>query len=149
MQERHEVVTSRRPSAAAEYVETVADDPFAPRRGAAEKARQAIYLLFGIINGLIAIRFVLRLLGANPDAPFASFIYGVTAPFLAPFVGLFGTPAFNGSVLEWHSLVAILFYLFLTWILAKLVWIIGGETRRGTRAQVNRVDTETSSPDRL
>jgi hypothetical protein len=143
MYERREVVTPVRPTAVAEHVETVTDDPFAPNRGAAEKLRQAILLLFGIVNCLIGIRFVLRLLGANPDAPFATFIHGVTAPLLAPFVGLFGTPAFtNGSVLEWHSLVAIVVYLLIAWALTKLVWIVAGETRRGTRAAVHRVDTE-------
>src|SRR5919201_1599317 len=85
------------------HVEAVATDPYAQRRGSASKARQAIYLLVGIIEGLIAIRFILRLLGANPGAGFAAFVYGLTAPLLGPFVGLFGTPQYNGSVLELHS----------------------------------------------
>src|SRR5688500_20342736 len=119
MHEHHEHETRPRPAAVSERVEAVADDPYAERRGAADKARQVVYLLFGIVEGLIAIRFILRALGANPETPFASFIYGVTAPFLAPFAGLFGTPVFNGSVLEWHSLVAIVVYMLLAWALAR------------------------------
>jgi hypothetical protein len=142
MHEGHRVVMTEPPAAAHERVETIADDPFAPRRGRTEKLRQAIYLLFGIVNGLIAIRFALRLLGANPQAAFASFIYGATAPFMAPFEGLFGSPAFNGSVIEWHALVAIIFYMLVAWVLLKLVWILTGETRRASRAEVHRVDTE-------
>ena len=142
MYERDVVVTPVRPAASDQHVQTVTDDPFARRRGASDKARQGIFLLFGIINGLIAIRFVLRLLGANPDVAFASFVYGATALFLAPFEGLFGIPVLNGSVVEWHALVAIVFYLLLAWVLAKLVWIIAGETRRATRAEVHRVDSE-------
>ncbi len=141
MHERHEHITYE-PGMAAEHVETVATDPYASRRGTASKARQAIYLIFGIIGGLIAIRFVLRLLGANPEAGFATFVYGVTAPLLAPFVGLFGTPQVNGSVLELHAIVAIIVYALLAWVLAKLAWLLLGETRSGVRTSASRVDTE-------
>ena len=144
MHERHEHVTHAEPGVAAEHVEAVATDPYAPRRAAAYKVRQAIYLIFGIIEGLIAIRFILRLLGANPDAGFAAFVYGVTGPLLAPFVGLFGTPQYNGSVLELHSIVAIIVYALLAWVLAKLAWLLLGETRRGVRTQSRRVDTDTT-----
>ena len=142
MHERHEHVTYAEPSVAAEHVEAVETDPYAPRRGTAHKVRQAIYLIFGIIEGLIAIRFVLRLLGANPEAGFAAFVYGVTAPLLAPFVGLFGTPQYNGSVLELHSIVAIVAYALLAWVLAKLAWLLLGETRSGVRTSASRVETE-------
>ncbi|MBA3445872.1 MAG: YggT family protein [Gemmatimonadales bacterium] len=142
MHERHEHVTRTEPAVATEHVETVATDPYAPRRGAASKVRQAIYLIFGIIEGLIAIRFVLRALGANPDAAFAAFVYGATAPFLVPFVGLFGTPQYNGSVLELHAIVAIVVYALLAWVLAKLAWLLLGETRSGVRTHASRVDTD-------
>jgi hypothetical protein len=142
MHERHEHVTHAEPGVAAERVEAVATDPYARRRGTAYKVRQAIYLTFGIVEGLIAIRFVLRLLGANPRADFAEFVYGVTAPFLAPFVGLFGTPQYNGSVLELHSIVAIVVYALLAWALAKLAWLLLGETRGGVRTSASRVDTD-------
>ena len=109
---------------------------------ARDKVRQAIYLLVGIIEGLIAIRVVLRLLGANPDAGFAAFVYGVTAPLLAAFVGLFGTPQYNGSVLELHAIVAIIVYALLAWVLAKLAWLVLGETRSGVRTSTGRIDTD-------
>lgn len=142
MHERHERVTYAEPGVASEHVETVATDPYAPRRAAAYRVRQAIYLLFGIIEGLIAIRFALRLLGANPDAGFAAFVYGVTAPLLAPFVGLFGTPQYNGSVLELHSIVAIVAYALLAWVLAKLAWLLLGDTRSGVSTTTSRVETD-------
>ena len=72
MHERHEHVTRAEPGVAAEQVDLVATDPYDHRRNAAYKARQAIYFIFGIVEGLIAIRFILRALGANPDAGFAA-----------------------------------------------------------------------------
>ena len=142
MHERHEHITHAEPGVGAEHVERVATDPYAARRGTAYKVRQAMYLIFGVIEGLIAIRFVLRLLGANPGAGFADLVYGVTAPFLAPFVGLFGTPQYNGSALELHSIVAIIVYALLAWVLAKLAWLLLGETRSGVRTSASRVDTD-------
>jgi hypothetical protein len=81
-----------------------------------------IYVVFAVIDGLIAIRFLLKLLAANPEAGFAQLIYGVTAPLMSPFVGLLGTPAAsNGSQLEVTSLVAIVIYALVGWLLTRLV----------------------------
>ena len=142
----HDEVVTRRvePPAqvASERVEAISTDPYDRRRNTAFRIQQGIYLIFGIIEGLIAIRFVLRLLGANPAAGFASFIYGITAPFLAPFVGMFGTPNFDGAVVELHSIVAIVVYALLAWVLVKIVKVTMGDSRRGIHTQASRVDTE-------
>jgi hypothetical protein len=98
-------------------------DPLAARRAQTYRVQQAIYLVFSIIEGLIAIRFVLEVLAANPAAGFAAFIYGITAPFMAPFVGLFGEPHFGGSVVEWSALVAIIVYGLVSWVLVRLAWL--------------------------
>lgn len=138
-----EQVTRTDRTVGAEYVETVISDPYAGRRGAAYKLQQAIYLLFGIIEGLIAIRFVLRALGAEPANGFAALVYRVTAPLIAPFVGLFGaTPTFEGSALELHSLVAIVVYALLAWVLAQIARLALSETRAGVRTHTRSIDTE-------
>src|SRR5689334_10819537 len=49
---------------------------------------QSIYFIFGILEALLAIRLAFRLLGANPQNGFVDFIYGITAPFVQPFVGI-------------------------------------------------------------
>ena len=77
-------------------------------------------MIFGLIEGLILIRFILKALGANPSAGFAQFIYGITAPLVAPFYGLFGNPSAQGSVLELHSIVALIVYALLAWLILKL-----------------------------
>lgn len=117
----------------AHQTETVTSDPYAVQREQTLKLQKGIYLLFGILEGLLGIRFVLGLLGANPAAGFAQFIYGITGPFIAPFVGLFGQPRFEGSVFEFNALVAILVYALIAWVLVKIVWLIKGDTRRSVR----------------
>ncbi len=132
--------TVERPVADFERTESVAYDPFANRRLAAYRAVQLVYWVFGLIEGLILVRFVLKALGANPSAGFAQFIYGITAPLVAPFYGLFGNPSAQGSVLELHSIVALIVYGLLAWLIAKLAWILVGETRSAVKTHSTQIE---------
>ena len=136
-----EVVTNTPPVAAVDRTTATAYDPYAERRQAGYRLVQAIYLIFGIIEALLVIRVVLRALGANPTAGFAQFVYGVTAPLLAPFVGLFGSPQAGGSVLEIHSIVALVVYALGAWLLARLAWLVFGESRSAVATTASSVET--------
>lgn len=83
-----------------------------------------IQLGFGILNGVIALRFLLKLMAANPDNPFASFVYLITAPFLWIFSGLTRNPSFEGIVIEFHDLIAIGVYAMLGWIIIRVIWLL-------------------------
>ena len=69
------------------------------------------------------------------------FIYGITAPLVAPFYGLFGNPSAQGSVLELHSLVALIVYALLAWLLGKLAWILVGDTRSAVKTRSTEIDS--------
>jgi uncharacterized protein YggT (Ycf19 family) len=114
---------------------------FENRRMAAYRLTQLIYWIFGLIEALILIRFVLKALGANPSAGFAQFIYGITAPLVAPFINLFGNPQTQGSVLELNSIVALIVYALVAYLLAKLAWIIAGENRSAIKTRTSSVDS--------
>ncbi|GAC1369967.1 MAG: hypothetical protein NVSMB39_2360 [Candidatus Saccharimonadales bacterium] len=74
------------------------------------------------ILGLIAIRFVLTLLGANPDNSFANLIYSLTYPLVAPFFGLFGyTLQLGVARFEFESLVAMLIYGLVGYGLSRML----------------------------
>ena len=132
--------TVERPMSGVDRVESVAYDPYADRRLAAHRVVQLVYWVFGLIEGLILIRFILKALGANPSAGFAQFIYGITAPLVAPFIGLFGNPSAQGSVLELHSITALIVYGLLAWLIAKLVWIVAGETRSAVKTSATQIE---------
>jgi hypothetical protein len=132
-----------RPVMTVEHSEAVMSDPYAQRRGTASRVTQAIYLIFGIVEALLVIRFVLKLLGANAEAGFASLMYRISTPLVAPFVGLFGTSQLNGMVLELEALVAIVVYGLIGWGFAKLAWLLLGETRSGVRTRSRTVDTDS------
>jgi hypothetical protein len=83
-----------------------------------------IWLFFGILEGLIGLRVFLKLIAANPENPFARFIYAVTDLFLWPFFGLTVTPAAEGIVLEIPSLIAMLVYALIGWLIVRAVWLV-------------------------
>ena len=136
-----EVRSSAVPRTDVDQVDSFAYDPYEGRRLAAYRLTQLVYWIFGLVEALIAIRLVLKALGANPAAGFAQFIYGITAPLVAPFVGLFQSPAYQNSVLELGSIVALIVYALLAWLLGKLVWILVGETRSGIRTRSTQMDS--------
>jgi uncharacterized protein YggT (Ycf19 family) len=121
--------------------DTVAYDPYAGRRLAAYRLNQVIYWVFGLIEGLILVRLILKALGANPAAGFAQFIYSITTPLVAPFLNLFGTPSYQNSVLELSSIVAVIVYALIAWLLTRLVWILLGETRSAVHTRSTQVDS--------
>lgn len=85
--------------------------------------QRVVWFIAGLISVIIALRFVLLLLGANRGAGFTDFVYSLSAPFVAPFVGIFGEPAYGTSVFEVSSLLAIAIYLLVAWGIAKLFTI--------------------------
>jgi len=87
-------------------------------------AARIVYLVFGIIEALILIRVILKLLAANPNAGFSSLIYGLTAPFVAPFEGVFPSPSGGGSVLELSSILAIIVYILLAWAIVRIIDLV-------------------------
>jgi uncharacterized protein YggT (Ycf19 family) len=125
----------------AEETYTTASDPYEDRRNAAWRIGQLVYLIFGVVIALIAIRFVLLLLGANPNAGFTDFVYDVTGPLVAPFEGIFGAPDVETGVFDPASLVAIVVYSLIAWVVAKVIDISLGETRSGVRSSSRSVDT--------
>jgi hypothetical protein len=105
-------------------------------RGASPLATwiNVIYIVLAVADGLIAIRFVLKLLAANPEAGFARLIYGVTAPLVAPFVGLLGNPASSaGNQFEVTSLVAIAVYALVAWLLTRIARLVFNRTATRSR----------------
>jgi hypothetical protein len=93
--------------------------------GSKMTAVNAVWYVFGFIAILLALRFVLKLLGANPENGFVSFIYAISGILSAPFDNIFGvTSAQAGqaqSVFEPSILVAIAIYALIAWGVAKLL----------------------------
>lgn len=107
-----------------QQVSTTQKDTGAGQRRFTFQASQVIWLLLGLLEAAFALRFMLKLLGANPANPFAMLLYNFTGVFLVPFVGLTATPAVAGVVFEFTTVIAMVVYALLGWLLERAVWII-------------------------
>jgi hypothetical protein len=105
-------------------VQTTQREPERERRIFTFKATQVVWLLLGILEALLALRFGLKLIGANPASPFAVLVYGFTGLFLFPFAGLVGTPAAGGMVLEFSTVIAMLVYALIGWAIERIIFVI-------------------------
>jgi len=95
------------------------------RRTNAQWTARLIYFVFGVIEIIIGLRILLKLLAANEASIFARVVYGFTAPFLAPFQGVVNSPrARNGSTFEIPSILAILIYLLISWLIVRLLFLL-------------------------
>lgn len=82
------------------------------------------WYLLGILEALLAIRFLLKLMQANPLAGFTSFVYAITGLFTAPFEAVFRNFRAQGSVVEWTTILAMLVYWLIAMAAVKL-FVIG------------------------
>ena len=135
---REETVITQQPGYAAS--EQVTRDVAAERRLRLALVTQIIWAVLGLLQILLGLRFLLKLIAANPASGFAVFIYGVTKPFVAPFALLVGTPTAGGVIFEATTLIAMAIYALLFWGIVSVVRIamnrpIARTSTRSTREQ--------------
>ncbi len=84
-----------------------------------------VWYVYGFISIILLIRFVLKLLAANPNNSFVNFMYNVSGVLSAPFDSIFGVTTTNAgtatSVFEPSILVAIAVYGLIAWGIVKLL----------------------------
>ena len=78
-----------------------------------------VYGVLDIIEVLLALRLVFKLLGANTANALVQFLYNLTAPLVAPFVGIF--PAPQGVFFEWGTVIAMLAYTILAYLIVRIL----------------------------
>ena len=93
-------------------------------RGYDPRVERVIWFIVAVIGSLLAIRFFMKLLGASYQADFVRFMYGVTAPLVAPFRGIFQSSGSGTYVFEPESLIAIAIYLLIGWGVVALIRIV-------------------------
>src|SRR3990172_9353599 len=99
-------------------VRTTAHEQGSEGRATTFKVTQLIWLLVGLLEGVLGLRVIFKLIGVNAENTFASLLYKVTDFFVAPFASLTGAPAANGMVLEVSTLIAMVVYALVAWGLA-------------------------------
>ena len=95
------------------------------------RAAAVVGFIVGVVDIIIAARFLGKLFGASTQSAFVNFIYQLSAPLVAPFQGIFGDGGSKTNSFETSDLVAIVAYAVIGWGLVMLIRIITAP--RGTK----------------
>lgn len=85
---------------------------------------QIIWYVLGVIEVLLAFRILLKLLGANTQSGFTSFIYAISNPFALPFAGILGITDVSEMVFEWSTLIAMAVYAIVAYGIIMLFQLV-------------------------
>ncbi|MHB8631663.1 MAG: YggT family protein [Candidatus Limnocylindria bacterium] len=118
--ERVERVHEPAPVAPARQV-NVSPNPYAP----VWTVTRVIMLLFTVLEVLLLIRFGLKALGANPQQPLVTALYGITEPLVRPFQGIW-PPTNTPIVFDLPALLAIVFMFLIAALVIALVRAVAG-----------------------
>jgi len=80
----------------------------------------------------LAVRFLFKLIGADPTNIFAGFLYALTDVILIPFSTLVTNPYFNAAhtqSFEWTTLFGIGLYALIFWLLKSFVRLLVTEPK--------------------
>lgn len=136
---REEIVVTRQPGFAA--TEQVVLDVAAERRLGLYQVNRIMGSILAFLEILLAFRFVLRLISANPDSGFAVLIYGITSFFAAPFNGLIATHTSGGLSIEVTTLIAMVVYALIFWGVLYLIRMVVERPRARSFTRTTREQT--------
>jgi hypothetical protein len=106
------------------------------------RATQVVWYIAGIIETLLGLRFILRLIGANPAAGFVDAVYTVNQPLMAPFRNIVSNAQVSGSVFDWNNLIAMAVYWILAWAIVRLFFIGRPVSETEARTEIYRENDE-------
>jgi len=122
--DRKVVTTEPATGAGPEVIRTESRHTTAASPGGSEMTRRVLVLVFGLVQVVIGLRFVLLLLDAREANGLVSGILNISQLFVAPFEGILRTDALHasGSILDVTAVVA-----FVGWTILELIvlWAVG------------------------
>lgn len=79
-----------------------------------------------VLETVLAIRFLLQLIGADPNNPFAGFLYALTSIPLLPFQGIVKSPSIHppNQSFEFSTLIAIAIYYLVFYALRRFIRLL-------------------------
>lgn len=100
------------------------------------------YFVLGVLEVILFLRLLFRMLGANQDNGFVTFLYGFSHVFVVAFNGIFNDQSLGRiGVFEISTLVAMLVYALIAWGIVSLGRVVfapvlpGHQSIRTTRRQ--------------
>jgi hypothetical protein len=102
------------------------------------RVTQIIWYVLYYVEAILILRFALKLLAANPQSGFVSFVYAMTGFLVAPFLSAFGITQVLGSAFEWTTLLAMLVYWVIAVAIVKLLLIGKSVSTPEAAAKLNK-----------
>lgn len=82
-------------------------------------------ILIGFAETAIALRILLKLMGASTAAPFVRWVYDMSQPLISPFVGMFPSPTLTGPfTIEFSAIFALFAYMFVGYLIQEAIWYL-------------------------
>jgi hypothetical protein len=95
-------------------------------RYAIGKLNDFIQWFIAVLEVTLAIRFILKLIGADPNNLFAGFLYALTDIILFPFNTIVHSSSIHPpyQAFEWSTLIAMAIYALLFWAIGRFLRIL-------------------------
>jgi hypothetical protein len=95
-------------------------------RYAIGKLNDFLRWFIAVLEVTLALRFLLKLIGADPTNLFAGFLFALTDIILFPFSTIVHNPASSHSfqVFEWSTLIAMGIYYLILWAITRFLRIL-------------------------
>jgi hypothetical protein len=109
-----------------QYVQSQSQQKKRARKYGVAKAMDYLQWVLLALELLFLLRFVLKVLGADPNNQFAQALYNFTGFFLYPFEGIVPSTTIgpNGNgVIEWYTLIGMAVYAVLFYLIKLLLRI--------------------------
>jgi hypothetical protein len=94
-------------------------------RYAISKLNDFLQWFMAVLEATLAIRFFLKLIGADPNNLFAGFLYALTDIILFPFSTIVIAPSIRpNQAFEWSTIIAMLIYWLIFWAIRRFLRIL-------------------------
>ena len=82
--------------------------------------RAFINIVVSIVELLLIFRLIFEFLAVNTGTPFVAWLYGFTAPLVAPFAKILPNWKFSGFVVDFATVAALIVYAIVGYVLLML-----------------------------
>ena len=94
-------------------------------RYAIGKLNDFLQWFMAVLEVTLAIRFLLKLIGADPTNLFAGILYALTDIILFPFSNIVHSPSVHPlQAFEWSTLIAMIIYALIFWAIRRFLSIL-------------------------
>jgi drug/metabolite transporter (DMT)-like permease len=88
------------------------------------RARQLVWLAFGIVAAFLALDLIFHAAGANISSAFVTFVYNVGGAFNMPFRNIITGERPGVATIEWADVIALGVYAVAAWIVDRFIAIV-------------------------